>query len=166
MEIEKILNESNLTREELSERISSEIVSQLPELLLSSEKERLKTIMEILMKAERNIHIANNPSDKGNGYRNRKVNSSLGQIELKVPRDRDGDFYPTVLPGKYQRFGESYSELLNAGLNNFYSRSSMKCQIWICHIRNLSWKNCQMNYIKNINYGNSENCQEMLQQFS
>jgi transposase-like protein len=53
--------------------------------------------MELLMKAERRLHVEHNPQDKCNGYRERKLNTSLGQIELEVPRDRDGDFYPLVL---------------------------------------------------------------------
>ena len=43
-----------------------------------------------------------------------------------MPRDRDGDFRPSVLPPKYQRFDESYLNLINAGLNNFYSQTGMK----------------------------------------
>jgi len=112
--------------ESLAESIAKYLSSNIKELFIMSESERLKTIMEILMKAERRFHVDNNPQDKCNGYRPRKLNTSMGQIELEVPRDRDGDFYPSVLPEKYKRFDSSYTNLLKAGLNNFYSQTGMK----------------------------------------
>ena len=112
--------------EYLAELISDDIASKLPELISMSEKARAKAIMEILMKAERSLHLDNSPFDKGNGYVKRKLNTSMGQIELNVPRDRDGDFRPSILPPKYQRFDDSYLNLINASLNNFYSQSGIK----------------------------------------
>ena len=110
----------------LAELISHDISSKLPELISMSETARFKAIMEILMKAERTLHLENYLNDKGNGYMKRKLNTSFGQIELNVPRDRNGDFRPSVLPPKYQRFDDSYLKLINAGINNFYSPSGIK----------------------------------------
>ena len=119
-------NSYSSSSELLAELISNDISSKLPELLSMSETARFKAIMEILMKAERTVHLENSLNDKGNGYMKRKLNTSLGQLELKVPRDRNGDFRPTVLPPKYQRFDDSYLNLINAGINNFYSQSGIK----------------------------------------
>ena len=116
---------SKLNSEYLAELISEDISSKLPELLSMSETARFKAIMEILIKAERSLHLESSISDKGNGYVKRKLNTSMGQIELNVPRDRDGDFRPSILPPKYQRFDDSYLNLINAGLNNFYSQSTI-----------------------------------------
>jgi len=110
----------------LAEIISQDISSKLHDLISMSDSARFKTIMEILMKAERAIHLENSISDKANGYMKRKLNTSMGQIELNVPRDRNGDFRPSVLPPKYQRFDDSYLNLINAGINNFYSQSGIR----------------------------------------
>lgn len=37
-----------------------------------------------------------------NGHSSKKVRSSMGEIELEVPRDREGEFEPQIVP-KYQR---------------------------------------------------------------
>ena len=120
------LNYPNSSSELLAEMISTDISSNLSELLSMSEASRFKAIMEILMKAERTLHVENSIKDKANGYMKRKLNTSMGQVELNVPRDRDGDFRPSVLPPKYQRFDDSYLNLINAGINNFYSQSGIK----------------------------------------
>jgi len=119
-------NFSFMNKETLTEMLSEILSEKLSQLLFASEPERIKTLLEILMKAERELHLENSENDKGNGYRQRKLNTSYGQIDLNIPRDRDGDFYPSVLPSKYQRFDQSYLDLLKAGLNNFYSQSTIK----------------------------------------
>jgi hypothetical protein len=50
------------------------------------------------MIAERDMHIKNFPFDKANGFFERELGSSFGSIKIKVPRDRNGDFRPNVLP--------------------------------------------------------------------
>ena len=37
-----------------------------------------------------------------NGYSKKTVKSELGAVELNIPRDRNGEFEPKILP-KYQR---------------------------------------------------------------
>ena len=37
-----------------------------------------------------------------NGYRKRNLHTQVGTLELRVPRDREGNFSPEIL-GKYQR---------------------------------------------------------------
>ena len=117
---------NSTNKETLSESLAKELSDNIHELFFMNETERIKTLMNILMKAERELHLQNSPNDKGNGFRTRKLNTSMGQIELNVPRDRDGDFRPSILPPKYQRFDESYLKLLNAGINNFYSNAGIK----------------------------------------
>ena len=127
------------------EIVVEEIVEYLvnnPEILFMNNKEKFKLIMELLMRAERRLHLDNSPNDKGNGYTKRKLNTSMGQIELNVPRDRDGDFRPSVLPPKYQRFDESYLDLISAGINNFYSQSGIKSYL---NNLNLPYSQSQLN---------------------
>ena len=63
----------------------------------------LQASMNMLMQAERKVHLEQNPQDKGNGSFTRKLGTSLGALALEVPRDRDGDFRPAILPAPYQR---------------------------------------------------------------
>ena len=63
----------------------------------------LQTVINQLMRAERSLHLEQHPQDKANGYYQRNLGSPNGTIHLEVPRDRQGDFRPQVLPDPYQR---------------------------------------------------------------
>lgn len=59
--------------------------------------EVLEMTLNALMKAERREHLAGEDGDKGNGYRPGKVYGSGKLLELRIPRDRNGNFYPKIL---------------------------------------------------------------------
>ena len=59
-------------------------------------EEILKMSLEILMKAEREGHNLTS-KDMSNGYRYRKTYGRGRMLELKVPRTRNGNFYPVIL---------------------------------------------------------------------
>lgn len=69
------------------------------------------------MEAEMDVHLGygkreekpEDQSDERNGHTSRQVQSGLGQLELKVPRDRDSSFQPAILT-KYQRRLEGIDE--------------------------------------------------------
>lgn len=50
-----------------------------------------------LMKAERREHLDGQSSNKGNGFRPGRVYGSGKLLELRIPRDRNGEFYPKLL---------------------------------------------------------------------
>ncbi len=68
-------------------------------------QEMLKNTIERLLKAEQEIHLGYPPYDESgknsgnsrNGYTAKKVKSSLGTMEINVPRDRNGEFQPKTL---------------------------------------------------------------------
>ena len=43
-----------------------------------------------------------NTTNSRNGYNSKQVNTSLGKVQVDIPRDREGQFEPTVVP-KYSR---------------------------------------------------------------
>jgi putative transposase len=86
----------------------------------------IQTAMNLLMLAERDLHLKNSSSDKANGFFERELGSSFGSIKLKVPRDRNGDFRPNVLPPPYQRDLENRENILQSLLNNGYSPNAIK----------------------------------------
>ena len=59
--------------------------------------EVLEMTLNALMKAERREHLEAEDDDKGNGYRPGKVYGNGKLLELRIPRDRNGNFYPKVL---------------------------------------------------------------------
>lgn len=59
--------------------------------------EVLKMILESLMKSERKVHLQDDDSNKANGFRMGKVYGHGKLLELRIPRDRNGHFYPKLL---------------------------------------------------------------------
>ena len=109
-----------------SEELSTDYINQvLKELQANpgefSSKKLLEATMNLIMQAERNLHLKNNPNDKGNGYLKRQLGTPCGKLDVAVPRDRDGDFRPEILPSPYQRDTRDRYQLLQSLLINSYS---------------------------------------------
>jgi putative transposase len=71
--------------------------------------EVLRLGLERLMEAERDAYVNAEPHERTegrrarrNGYRRRTLVTRAGELELAVPRTRDGEFYPFLLE-RYQR---------------------------------------------------------------
>jgi len=71
--------------------------------------EVLRAGMQALMEAERDEYVNAAPYERGskrrtrrNGYRDRRYRTRVGTIDLRVPRTRDGEFFPSLLQ-QYQR---------------------------------------------------------------
>ncbi|MCB1200740.1 MAG: transposase, partial [Leptospiraceae bacterium] len=62
-------------------------------------KSFIKDFFETLMLEERKQHLENTPFDKGNGYYQRDLTTSMAHVnDLNVPRTRSGEFNPVILP--------------------------------------------------------------------
>lgn len=62
-------------------------------------KSFIKEFFESLMLDERKQHLESKPDDKGNGFYDRDLTTSMAHVEgLKVPRTRSGEFNPAILP--------------------------------------------------------------------
>lgn len=92
-------------------------------------KNKLAALMEGLlieiMGKERYEYLLENPKDKGNGNYERSLNTGLGKLNLKVPRTRSGNFHSNLLPSKYQRYDESFEDLIFSFLINGDSRQEI-----------------------------------------
>ena len=71
--------------------------------------EVLRAGIQALMEAERDEHVNAAPYERGeqrrtqrNGYRDRIHRTRVGTLRLRVPRTRDGEFFPSLLE-RYQR---------------------------------------------------------------
>ena len=59
--------------------------------------EVLEFTLNAMMKNERSIHLEDAGNNKANGYRPGRVYGHGKLLELRIPRDRNGEFYPKVL---------------------------------------------------------------------
>jgi transposase-like protein len=69
----------------------------------------VKLGLEQLMELERDTHVGKESYERGegrrtyrNGYKDRQLYTRVGPLTLRVPKTRDGKFYPSIL-NKYQR---------------------------------------------------------------
>ncbi|WAM36947.1 IS256 family transposase [Caldicellulosiruptor acetigenus] len=88
-------------------------------------KQLLENLLEWFMLSERNIYLAKNQNDKGNGFYDRTLATSVGTLEISVPRARSGNFRPSILPEPYKRVDDSYTALLMSLVASGYSESSL-----------------------------------------
>jgi transposase-like protein len=59
--------------------------------------EVLEFTLNAMMKQERSMHLEDADGNKANGYRPGRVYGHGKLLELRIPRDRNGEFYPKVL---------------------------------------------------------------------
>ena len=79
----------------------------------------LRMTFEAMMKAERQEHLMQSTEDKGNGFRQVKAYGRGKMLELRVPRTREGNFYPvlmSVLRDQEEECRKIAFELYGAGL--------------------------------------------------
>ena len=57
----------------------------------------MELLIESMMRAERRDFLDSSPGNKGNGYRNGKSYGNGRVLEFRIPRDRYGNFHPTIL---------------------------------------------------------------------
>jgi putative transposase len=81
----------NITKVQLRDLIANHI----------QQKNGLNEVLEItlnaMMKNERSIHLEQADDNKANGYRPGRVYGHGKLLELRIPRDRNGEFYAKVL---------------------------------------------------------------------
>ena len=75
--------------------------------LTSFFKELHKKAVEHMLNAELDSHLDNSKHEKTangnyrNGHGTKKIKSSFGESEIKVPRDREGSFEPVLVPKRH-----------------------------------------------------------------
>lgn len=73
-------------------------------------KQMTGVVVEELLEAERDDHLGytkydtqnKHTSDRRNGHSQKQVHSAQGPLDVKIPRDRDGDFAPQLIK-RYER---------------------------------------------------------------
>lgn len=94
-------------------------------------EEKLKNsfgkVIQCMLEAEMSEHLGHNKyeysKENKENYRNgtskKKVRSNLGEIELKIPRDRNGEFEPMVVPKNSRDISNIEQQIINLyGMGN------------------------------------------------
>ncbi|MBU3102481.1 MULTISPECIES: IS256 family transposase [Clostridium] len=100
---------SNISKEVLRDYINEQKFTN-PTEVLTAMKSMFKDILQETLEAEMDSQLGydkyelsekRTPNSR-NGYSKKTVKSELGSVEVNIPRDRNGEFEPKILP-KYQR---------------------------------------------------------------
>lgn len=93
-----------------NEILAREIISQYKPQNVEDMQNALNDIFgpmfEAMLQGEMNSHLGYENNERGekassnrrNGYSRKKVNTTAGEVEIKVPRDREASFEPKVIP--------------------------------------------------------------------
>jgi len=94
-QIRELINERNITTVE-------DINDALKDMFADVLQEALEAELEFELGYPKNGSKPEGSSNRRNGHTKKSVRSNRGEIDLSVPRDRDGDFEPTIIK-KHQR---------------------------------------------------------------
>ena len=73
--------------------------------------EVMEMMLNAMMKSERNAHLEQTEGNKANGYRYGKTYGHGHIMELRIPWNHNGEFYPKVLALLRSRGGQSRSRM-------------------------------------------------------
>lgn len=79
---------------------SNDVLNSLKDLFKDVLQEALAAELDDMLGYEKNL--TNQCDNSGNGYSKKTIKSELGPITLNIPRDRNGEFEPKIIP-KHQR---------------------------------------------------------------
>ena len=91
----------------------NEVQELIKSLFKGTLEEMLECEMEEHLGYEKSSKKGNNSGNSRNGYNVKTIESEFGESELKVPRDRNGEFEPRVIE-KYQKKTENLEERIIA----------------------------------------------------
>ncbi|QDP39173.1 hypothetical protein FN924_02560 [Radiobacillus deserti] len=91
---------------ELAEKIIEQYQPKSVEDMQNALKEIFGPMFESMLKGEMNHHLGYEPNDKNqkdttnrrNGYGKKTLKTTAGEVDIAVPRDRDGSYEPQLIP--------------------------------------------------------------------
>ena len=104
--------------------LAKQIIEQYKPKSVADMQDALKDIFgpmfEAMLQGEMNSHLGYESNDHGgkstdnrrNGYTNKKVRASAGEVEIKVPRDRTSSFEPKLVPKRQNDVSEIEEKVL------------------------------------------------------
>ncbi len=106
-------------QELLKEYVKSQHFSSTSE-IMQAMKEMFRDVIQMAMEVEldeelgrercqRSTQPEGTPRNYRNGYSRKKVKTQLGEVDIRIPRDRNGSFEPRII-GKYDRNADGMEE--------------------------------------------------------
>ncbi len=95
-----MLNKSEILRkliEEYDVKTTKDVQEMLKDLFAGTIQEMLEAELDDHLGYDRYDNKNKSTSNSRNGYRNKKVRSDFGEVDISIPRDRNGDFEPRVI---------------------------------------------------------------------
>lgn len=106
------------------ENLAKQIIEQYNPKSVSDMQNALKDIFgpmfEAMLQGEMNSHLgyesndhrAKSTDNRRNGYTSKKIKTSSGEMDIKVPRDRDSSFDPKLVPKRQKDVSEIEEKVL------------------------------------------------------
>lgn len=100
----------NPNSEDLAKKIIEEYEPESVEDMQNALKDIFGPMFESMLKGEMEYHLGYESNDKTekktenrrNGYGNKTVHTSSGEVDIQVPRDRDSSFEPKLVPKRHK----------------------------------------------------------------
>lgn len=119
------MNEMGRKKESATgENLAKQIIEQYNPKSVADMQNALKDIFgpmfEAMLQGEMNSHLGYESNDHGakstdnrrNGYTSKKIKTSSGEVDIKVPRDRDSSFDPKLVPKRQKDVSEIEEKVL------------------------------------------------------
>ena len=111
-------------KELLKEYVQSQRFTSTTE-IMQAMKEMFRDVIEQVMEVEMDDELGRERCQRSeepegqnrnyrNGYSKKTVKTQLGEVEIKVPRDRQGNYEPKII-GKYNRNADGFSRCMPVG---------------------------------------------------
>lgn len=99
-------DERNETRHAIAKAILEQYKPTTTEEMQDALRDIFGPMFEAMLQGEMDGHLGYESNDRGskstsnrrNGYTEKSVRSSMGEIDIRTPRDRDGSFEPQLIP--------------------------------------------------------------------
>ena len=93
---------------------TTQIMQAMKELFRDAIQQVMESELDVELGYEKNERMSDSENDNlsknyRNGYSKKTVKTQLGEIEVKVPRDRNGEYEPKII-GKYNRNADGMEE--------------------------------------------------------
>ncbi|ARB40668.1 IS256 family transposase [Mammaliicoccus sciuri] len=106
---------------ELANRIIAEYAPESVEDMENALKDVFGPMFEAMLQGEMNNHLGYSSNDKSdkitenrrNGYANKTLNTTKGNIEINVPRDRDASFEPQLIKKRQRDVSEIEDKVIS-----------------------------------------------------
>lgn len=100
------MRSKNNSKNELVKAILEEYQPETAEDVQNALKDIFGPMFEAILQGEMNVHLGynnnsketKNTNNRRNGYIDKNVKTSMGEMNISVPRDRDGSFDPVIIP--------------------------------------------------------------------